>query len=107
MNRSSANCDPQIVEALRAPNSGLAGCLCRFAGLDILAGDLGGLGNCASGAVSLSITGENMWYKAVNFPEGVNFDPEVLSLGVGNGRGFDFTTGPTSKRYSATLNLTF
>ncbi|MDW3646798.1 MAG: SusC/RagA family TonB-linked outer membrane protein [Bacteroidia bacterium] len=59
------------------------------------------------GSISLILAGENLWYKAYNFPEGVNYDPEVLSLGVGNGRGFDFTTGPTSKRYSATLNLTF
>ncbi|MEM6803747.1 MAG: SusC/RagA family TonB-linked outer membrane protein, partial [Bacteroidota bacterium] len=59
------------------------------------------------GSVSLIAAGENLWYKAYNFPEGVNYDPEVLSLGVGNGRGFDFTTGPTAKRYSLTLNLTF
>ena len=48
-----------------------------------------------------------MWYYAPNFPPGVNFDPEVLSLGVGNGRGFDFLTGPTARKYGATLSLTF
>jgi len=59
------------------------------------------------GSASLTVSGQNLWYKAVNFPESINFDPEVLSLGVGNGRGFDFVTGPTSKRYGATLSFTF
>ena len=59
------------------------------------------------GSISLRISGENLFYNAPNFPEGVNFDPEVLSLGVGNGRGFDYLTGPTAKKYGATLTLTF
>lgn len=59
------------------------------------------------GTASLTFSGQNLWYEAVNFPESINFDPEVLSLGVGNGRGFDFVTGPTSKRYGATLSFTF
>lgn len=59
------------------------------------------------GSVSLRFFGENLFYDAVNFPDGVNFDPEVLSLGVGNGRGFDFLTGPTAKKYGVSLNLTF
>ena len=59
------------------------------------------------GSISLRLAGENLWYYAPNFPEGVNFDPEVSSLGVGNGRGFDFLTGPTTKKYGATLSLTF
>ena len=59
------------------------------------------------GKISLSFIGQNLWYKAYNFPKYLNFDPEVLSLGVGNGQGFDFLTGPTSKRYGINLNLTF
>jgi outer membrane receptor protein involved in Fe transport len=59
------------------------------------------------GSASLILSGENLWYNAPNFPEFTNFDPEVLSLGVGNGRGFDFLTGPTTKKYGVTLNLTF
>ncbi len=57
--------------------------------------------------LSVKFYGNNIWYKAVNFPEGLNFDPEVLSLGVGNGRGFDYLTGPTSKRYGVSLNAKF
>ena len=59
------------------------------------------------GKVTFRIIGQNMWYKAVNFPKGLNFDPEVISLGVGNGQGFDYLTGPTAKRYGFSLNLTF
>ncbi len=59
------------------------------------------------GSLSLSVIGENLWYNAFNFPEGINFDPEVLSVGVGNGRGMDFITGPTAKRYGVSLSATF
>jgi len=59
------------------------------------------------GAASITFSGQNLWYNAINFPESTNFDPEVLSLGVGNGRGFDFVTGPTSKRFGASLSFTF
>lgn len=59
------------------------------------------------GSAGISLIGENLFFKAPNFPPGINFDPEVLSLGVGNGRGFDFRTAPTAKRYGVTLNLTF
>ncbi len=59
------------------------------------------------GRIGITLSGENLWYDAVNFPDGVNFDPEVLSLGVGNGRGFDYFTGPTAKKYGVTINATF
>ncbi len=65
------------------------------------------LDNTPFGAVSLTFSGQNLWYDAVNFPDSINFDPEVLSLGVGNGRGFDFVTGPTSKKFGGTLLFTF
>jgi TonB-linked SusC/RagA family outer membrane protein len=59
------------------------------------------------GSAGITLSGENLWYNAPNFPKGLNFDPEVLSLGVGNGRGFDFRTAPTAKRWGVSLNLTF
>ncbi len=65
------------------------------------------LKNTPFGSASIKFYGNNLWFKAYNFPVGLNFDPEVLSLGVGNGRGFDFLTGPTSKRVGAVLNFTF
>lgn len=59
------------------------------------------------GTVGFTLSGENLWYDAPNFPEGINFDPEISSLGVGNGRGFDFRTAPTAKKWGVTMNVTF
>ena len=59
------------------------------------------------GKISISIVGQNLWFEAFNFPKHLNFDPEVMSLGVGNGQGFDYLTGPTAKRYGFNFNLTF
>jgi len=58
-------------------------------------------------SVDISIVGQNIWFKAFNFPEHVNFDTDMLSLGVGNGLGFDFITGPSSTRYGASIKVTF
>lgn len=59
------------------------------------------------GKISISVVGQNLWFKAINFPKYLNFDPEVMSLGVGNGQGFDYLTGPTAKRFGFNFNLTF
>jgi len=59
------------------------------------------------GRIGITISGQNLWYNAPNFPVGINFDPEISSTGVGNGRGFDFRTAPTAKRYGMTINATF
>lgn len=59
------------------------------------------------GNVSFSLAGYNLWYDAYNTPDGANFDPNVAGVGVGNGRGFDYLNGPSSKRYGASLKLTF
>lgn len=59
------------------------------------------------GSIDISLVGQNIWFKAINFPEYVNFDTDMLSLGVGNGLGFDFITGPSSTRYGASIKVTF
>jgi outer membrane receptor protein involved in Fe transport len=56
---------------------------------------------------SIALNGNNLWYKALNFPPGLNFDTDNLGLGVGNGQGFEFLTGPSARRFGATLKLTF
>ena len=58
------------------------------------------------GNISITVSGENLWFNAPNTPKGINFDPEISSTGVGNSRGFDFRTAPTAKKYGVTLNLT-
>jgi outer membrane receptor protein involved in Fe transport len=59
------------------------------------------------GRLGITLSGENMWFNAPNIPKGMNFDPEIISTGVGNGRGLDFRTAPTAKKYGITLNATF
>ena len=59
------------------------------------------------GSASLTASGFNLWFYTPNIPEGTNFDPNVAGVGVGNGRGFDFLNGPSSKRYGLSLKLTF
>ncbi len=56
---------------------------------------------------SLTLNGNNLWFKAVNVPEGINYDTEVASQGVDNGVGFDYLTGPSVRRYGVVLKLTF
>ena len=65
------------------------------------------ISNTPFGNVVFTLSGFNLWYKAINVPEGTNFDPNVAGLGVGNGQGFDFLNGPSSKRFGGSLKLTF
>ncbi len=59
------------------------------------------------GSVTFKVSGFNLWYDAYNTPDGINFDPNTTGLGAGNGQGFEFLTGPSSKRYGFTVNATF
>lgn len=56
---------------------------------------------------SLTLNGNNLWFNAVNVPEGINYDTEVASQGVDQGIGFDYLTGPSVRRYGLVLRLTF
>ncbi|ERM81973.1 membrane protein [Rhodonellum psychrophilum GCM71 = DSM 17998] len=56
---------------------------------------------------SIALSGTNLWFRALNFPPNMNFDTDVLGLGVGNGLGFDFVTGPSSRRFGGTVTLSF
>ena len=57
--------------------------------------------------VNFAFSATNLWFLALNFPPNMNFDTDVLGTGVGNGLGFDFVTGPSSRRLGGTLTLTF
>ena len=59
------------------------------------------------GSATLVFSGQNIWFRAYGFPKGANFDPEVLSTGVGNARGFELMNVPTSKQWGGSLRLTF
>jgi TonB-linked SusC/RagA family outer membrane protein len=59
------------------------------------------------GSASISCTGRNLWYNAPNFPEHTNFDPETNQFGNANTQGIEWSTTPTTKRYSVSIRLTF
>jgi len=59
------------------------------------------------GSVSFTLSGQNLWYRAINFPPGTNFDTNVAGTGVGNGLGLDFLNGPSSRRYGFSLKASF
>ncbi|MFT3937060.1 MAG: SusC/RagA family TonB-linked outer membrane protein [Chitinophagaceae bacterium] len=59
------------------------------------------------GSVSISLSGSNLWYYAPNFPKYIHFDPEASGLGVSNGRGLEFLSGPSARRMGASIRVTF
>ena len=59
------------------------------------------------GSLSFTLSGFNLWYEAINIPSGTNFDPNVAGVGIGNGAGFDFLNGPSSRRYGLSVKATF
>jgi len=59
------------------------------------------------GSLSFSLLGQNLWFWAPNIPEYTNFDPDVLSTGVGNGMGLEFQTAPSSKKYGFSVRASF
>jgi TonB-linked SusC/RagA family outer membrane protein len=59
------------------------------------------------GSISITFSGNNIWYYAPNFPKYVHFDPDASGLGVGNGRGMEFLSGPSARRFGASVRVTF
>ncbi|PQJ22989.1 SusC/RagA family TonB-linked outer membrane protein [Tenacibaculum sp. SG-28] len=59
------------------------------------------------GSVTFSATGNNIWFKAFNVPDGLNYDPEVISSGNSNARGLDFQNDPSYSTYSLSVKVSF
>jgi TonB-linked SusC/RagA family outer membrane protein len=58
-------------------------------------------------AVTLSLSGRNLWYLAPNVPKYTHFDPDINSV-VGSGtQGVETGGAPSTKRYGINLNVTF
>lgn len=65
------------------------------------------IGRTPFGGISLTLSGQNLWFRAPNTPKYMNFDPDVSGFGAGSYRGFDFLNGPTSRRFGGSLRITF
>ncbi|MGB7394919.1 MAG: SusC/RagA family TonB-linked outer membrane protein [Pricia sp.] len=59
------------------------------------------------GTMSLTFSGQNLWFKSFGVPESTNFDTDAQGLGVGNGLGFEFLNGPSAKQYGMSFKVTF
>ena len=59
------------------------------------------------GALSFTISGNNLWFHTPNMPDNTNFDPNVAGLGIGNGAGFEYLNGPSSRRYGMSVKVSF
>ncbi|MEO5905687.1 MAG: hypothetical protein ABIQ11_03110 [Saprospiraceae bacterium] len=59
------------------------------------------------GSISVTVSAQNMWFRALGFPKGANFDPEISGTGVGNARGFELMNVPTSKQFGGAIRFTF
>jgi TonB-linked SusC/RagA family outer membrane protein len=65
------------------------------------------LGESAIKGVNVSITGNNVWFKAFNTVASSKVDADRTPFGTGNGAGFDFLGGPSASRYGANVKITF
>lgn len=60
------------------------------------------------GSAKISVSGRNLWWKAPNMLEGLNFDPESSGIvSSSNVQGFEYGAAPTTRRYGVNLSLTF
>lgn len=59
------------------------------------------------GGISIAANASNLWYYAPNFPKYTHFDPETNGLGVGTGKGLEFITGPSARRFGVSVRVTF
>lgn len=65
------------------------------------------LGKSFIQGLSLSLIGNNLWYRAVNTPKYSKVDPDRTAFGTANGLGFDFLGGPSARRVGLSAKVTF
>lgn len=58
------------------------------------------------GNAYISLSGRNLWYKAPNTPDAMNYDPEVSTSGA-NSLGRDVLGVPATKRYGVNIRFSF
>ncbi len=57
--------------------------------------------------INIALTGNNMWYRAINAPKYSKADFDRTAFGANNGAGFDYLGGPSAKRYGLNVKITF
>jgi TonB-linked SusC/RagA family outer membrane protein len=57
--------------------------------------------------INIALTGNNMWFRAINTPKYSKADLDRTAFGANNGAGFDYLGGPSAKRYGVNLKITF
>ena len=58
-------------------------------------------------AITLSLSGRNLWHLAPNMPKYTNFDPEVNSFGNTAVQGIELSAAPTTRRFGFNMNISF
>jgi TonB-linked SusC/RagA family outer membrane protein len=60
------------------------------------------------GQFSIAFVGENLYFDAINIPDGLNIDPNVIGTGVNsNGAGIETGVSPSSRRYGISVRASF
>ena len=59
------------------------------------------------GRAMVSVTGRNLWFYAPGFPEHTNYDPEINQFGDSNIQGIEYSTTPSTRRFTFNISLTF
>lgn len=60
------------------------------------------------GSLSVSLVGENLYFKALNIPSALNIDTNTIGTGVNsNGAGIEGGISPTSRRIGVSVKATF
>ncbi len=66
------------------------------------------LDNTPLGSLSITLTGENLYFNAVNIPDGLNVDTNSIGTGVNsNGAGIETAISPSSRRYGFSIKASF
>ncbi|WP_114492608.1 SusC/RagA family TonB-linked outer membrane protein [Candidatus Ulvibacter alkanivorans] len=60
------------------------------------------------GNMSISLVGENLYFKAINIPDGLNVDTNSIGTGVNsNGAGIELGVSPSSRRVGVSIKASF
>lgn len=57
--------------------------------------------------INISASGNNLWFSSINAPKYAKADFDRTAFGAGNGAGFDYLGGPSSRRYGVNVKITF